>query len=264
MPERILLQHLRDLRAGRNQAAALPATTTFLRPTRTNSECLRGEDCWTPPSASIASRRPPARSRGFSRGSVVDPRSNRAMVFESNLEHEFACILMADRRVVHIHDQPPAVIYRTPDGTAHRHTFDFLAVTEDGRRLAFAVKPSAKVMKSGIEQTLEYIRQQAPKDFADSFLLRTERHITKDRAFNASVILHARRGRNEDDVQALLKLAHTLNGAIRLGDLVAWSGLDGWGRNAVICLIDDGVLTLASPGRIDDDAMVRMGGAAHA
>lgn len=256
MSARILVEYLKARRAGLGAPAPLPTTTIFLYPsthTAKATECI-----WSPPSDSIASRRPPAKSRGFCRGFVVDHDANRALVYESSLERDFACMLMADRRVAHIHDQPPAVTYKTPDGRTHRHTFDFLVTTTDDRRLAFAVKPSTRVERSKIEEILSLIREQVGVSFADHFLLRTEQHITKDRAYNARCILRARRARNEEDVEALRQITSSLNGAIRMIELVSLSKLEARGLNAVICLVDDGVLDVINHQRLGDLAFLRV------
>lgn len=259
MRERLIYQHLLDRRDGRADFESLPERTTFLSPTAPvtgrHIHTPLGE-AWQQPSRTIASRTPPARSRGFCRGSMVDPGSNRELVFESALERNFACMLLADCRVVHVHDQPPAVEYTSMDGRWHQHTFDFLVTTQDGTRIAFAVKPSARVDKSGIKTVLGLIRNQHP-DFADRILLRTEQHITKTKAFNTRLILRSRRGRNDEDVDTVRHVATTIHGRMRIDDLVGLTGLEGRGFNAVVCLIDDGVLALDGNGRIEHRALVR-------
>jgi len=257
MSERIIAQHMHDRRNGWLGTVPLPATTCLLAPTSLPSGKLVSDDTWARPGASIASRLPPARSKGFCRGSVVSQAANRALVYESALERDFACILLADRRIAAIHDQPPPVTYRTADGVSHRHTFDFLVTTVDGRRLAFAVKPLARVEKSGIKDILALAAAQAPRDFADRFLLRTERQITKDRAFNARLILRSRRGRNDNDVETLRQLASSLRGSVSIRELVAASGFGARGWNSVICLIDEGVLNIVANSRIDERSRVR-------
>jgi hypothetical protein len=256
MSARILVEHLYARRAGLGHFAPMPTTTTFLTLSTQSSQASNA--VWVPPSDTIASRRPPAKSRGYCRGFVVDHDANRVLVYESSLERDFACMLMADRRIAHIHDQPPAVTFRTPEGKPQRHTFDFLVTTTDNRRLAFAVKPSTRVERSKIEETLSLIREQVGVSFADRFLLRTEQHITKDRAYNARCILRARRARNEEDVEALRQIASSLNGAIRIADLVSLSKLGARGLNAVICLVDDGVLDVINHQRLGDLAFLRV------
>jgi len=261
MSEQIIYQHLMDRREGRGRIAAPPTAPACLEPTspvkgRDHVQANKEAILWEPPASSIASRMPPAKSKGFCRGGMVNQDSNRVIVYESALERDFACILAADRRIVHIHDQPPAVEYSTPDGRWHRHTFDFLATQENGTRVAFAVKPSAHVERSGIRGILAIIQDQCPS-FAHRFRLITEHQATKPRAFNARLILRSRRGRNEADLQAVRKIARVVYGAISIRDLVARTSLGARGWNAVICLIDEGDLTPADHGRLDERTIVR-------
>jgi hypothetical protein len=173
------------------------------------------------------------------------------------MERDFAHILMTDRRVVDIRDQPPAVQYVDGEGKLRKHTFDFLATLVSGERVAYAVKPEAKVEKSGIKLTLAAIRAQVP-GFADRIALRTERQITKIRGHNARTILRARRLRNQDDVREALSTVEKLHGYVRFGDLVATSQLEGRAWTALVCLIDEGVLELPGEPPLNDDAMVRL------
>ncbi|GAA0571219.1 TnsA endonuclease N-terminal domain-containing protein [Caenispirillum bisanense] len=185
------------------------------------------------------------------RGTLVDQASGRELVFESRLERGLAEILLARRDVSHIADQPPAVHYMTPDGRTRGHTFDFLVTTVDGKRLAIAVKPEAKVKSSGIQTTLSLVRAQIGSRFADAYLLRTDRHITRDRVFNAQLLLRGRVCRIEADVAAMRAIVETLPGSFRLADLVARAGIGARGFNAVVSLIDDGLLQPGEGGKID-------------
>jgi len=92
---------------------------------------------WQPPRPSTASRKPPKRSKGSFSGASVDPIENRVKVFESyRLELGLLLILMADRRVAHIQDQPAPVTFVTPEGQERTHAFDFLVTFRSGKRVA--------------------------------------------------------------------------------------------------------------------------------
>lgn len=213
-------------------------------------------ELWQPPAPSTASRMPPLRGRGSFRGTIVDPVTNRVLVFESLLEKACVEILRVDPRVSEIFDQPPAVTYLDSAGKLRHHTFDFLARCHNGRRIAIAVKPEAKLEKSRIEQVVEAIRVQVGSRFADAFLVRTERHITRDKAYNARLILSSWHFRNKDHVQQITALVEDLKGAVKIADLMQRSGLEGHAMRAIACLIGDGVLRLARPGRIEPAALV--------
>ena len=223
---------------------------------------------WIPPQPSNASRNVPMRSQGSVSTWSVDRGENRVKVAESSLEQDVFNILRADRRVLRIHDQPPAVRYVTPDGQEHSHTFDYLTELVNGTRTAFAVKLDRSLVSSGIEGTLALIREQSLRGFADRAVLITDTTATRNRAHNAREILKARAMRNAADVRAMAEVVACLNGDVRLCHLVDAAGLGGRGRNAVVCLIDEGVLALVpdeeerTP-RIGDWALLRQTAAAR-
>jgi hypothetical protein len=214
---------------------------------------------WIPPSASRASRRPALKSTGSVRGYLVNPTTNREIVYESTLERDLAYILLAQPGVEDIHDQPEAVKYVDSDGINRRHTFDFIVELTDGSRTAIAVKPAPKVASSGIAKTVDLIRQQCSRDFADRFEVRTGDHITRNRAANARLILKSRRMQNDSAIAEVRKVASTLVGTVRICDLLAASRNDGLGFMAVASLIGDGVLEHVGHGRISHNSAVRPG-----
>jgi hypothetical protein len=188
----------------------------------------------------------------------VNPKTRREIVFESILERDLAYILLANKRVEDIRDQPEAVEFVDHYGEVRKHTFDFIADLKDGSRTAIAVKPAQKVGSSGIGETLDLIRAQLPRDVADTVELRTGDHITRARAFNARLIFRARRTRSEDDIATIMAVASTLRGTVKLSALLGATRSDGHGFLAAVCLIGDGVLEHVSPGRITIHSLVRL------
>lgn len=258
MSARAILRHLLNIRAGFDEASIDNHTdeTRFLASPHIIQE-IDGDTAWFPPSPSIGSRRPPLRSRGSTRGSLVDENSQRELVFESRLERGLAEILRVRRDVHQIYDQPPPVTYRNDQGQTRTHTFDFLVVTEDGRRQAIAVKPEAKIESSGIREVLTRIETQVGTGFADDYLLRTERHITRDRVFNAQLISRSRRSRDSSDIAAIREIVDDLPGSVRIANIVGHSKLGARGFTALVCLIDDAWIEPVGTGRIDYITSVR-------
>ena len=213
---------------------------------------------WIPPSKSRASRLPAARSRSSCRGYIVNPRTNRELVYESSLEADLLYILLVHRDVDDIHDQPPAVSYVDAEGKRRKHTFDFRVHLHDGRKIAIAVKPERRVRSSGIERTLELIRQQVT-DFADQYQLRTERSITVDRSYNAKLTFRARKMRDTTADEKILRMINKCQGARTIRALLEHASLNSHDFNAVVNLIGDGVLKHVSSGRITRDSFVRKG-----
>jgi hypothetical protein len=209
------------------------------------------EVIWLPPRSSIGSRHPSLRGKGSSRGTVLDFDAHRALNFESQLERDLIEILQVHPDILQIVDQPPPVVYMGRNGRTQHHTFDFLVTTIDQKRHAIAVKPEAKVEKSGIQDVLSRIRTQVGARFADHYLLLTDRHITRDKAVNARLILHCRRMRNEDDVAIVREITRDLMGSFSISDVVIRSQLGARGFTAVVGLIDEGWLAPLENGRID-------------
>lgn len=255
MPERIIAQHLHARRRGTAAPIGpLSVSPGYLAPDQTAGDL---GSLWSSPAPTTASRLPPVRSRGISRAAIVDPTSHRVIVCESALELACAQILLTDPRVKHVQDQPPSVTYLRPDGTHHRHTFDFLTMLADGQRVAIAVKPAAKVESSGIQKTVALIERQSNGAFADRFIIRTEQHMTRDRAFNASWLLRARRSRNAADIHRMRHTVAGTRGSISMGDLVRFSGLGARGWDALVHLVDEGTMELVRLVRFSDAALVR-------
>jgi len=275
MNETVFIEHLRHRRNGRGICAQTTGTETqYLAPDGAvagrfiktggvqSGDCTietsaRDDFIWIPPQPTTASRIPPKRTRGHFRGIDVDPGDNRRKVIESTLERDLLLILMASRYVARVDDQPPAVRYITDDGWRAHHIFDFRAILENGCSVAYAVKPQRKVESRGLGRTVDLIRHQSLAGFADRAVIRTERQITRRRVFNADEILRARRMRKQTDITAARKVVERLYGSVRLDDLVEQIALGSRGRNAVICLVDEGVLALDQSAWIAPDTRVR-------
>jgi hypothetical protein len=261
MRQYLIAQHLHARRAGIDLFSVKPSdqdNDNVLRPDQPAGSKGAG-GTWNPPRPSVASRKPAANSRFSCRGLIHDPIAGRAVLYESALERDLAYLLLTDRRIVAVYDQPPAVSYIRRDGRGARHTFDFLVETMSGARIAYAVKPLAKVGSSGIEETIALIRRQTGDAFADRFEICTEEHLPRLKVDDARLILRSRACRNHEDVRATSQVAAGLRGTVPIRSLVAMSGLPpARARNAVVNLIDEGGLELAGGTHIGDLAMVRL------
>lgn len=251
MSARPILKHALNTRAGFVEARIPEFTTPVTAPS------MDPEVIWFPTKPSVASRHPSLRGQGSSRGTVLDLASHRALVYESQLERDQIAILQIHPDVLQIIDQPPPVVYMDQTGRMRQHTFDFLVTTTDQKRHAIAVKPEAKVEKSGIQDVLNRIRAQVGAKFADHYLLLTDRHITRDKASNARLILRCRRIRNEGDIAIVREITRDLLGAFSISDIVIRSQLGARGFTAVVGLIDEGWLAPLGNGRIDYPTSIR-------
>lgn len=220
----------------------------------------RAGQLWVPPSASLASRKISFRGRSSFRGTIVNPRTNREMHYESTLERDAMYILMARSDVAEIRDQPPAVHYFDRAGRRRHHWFDLEARLHCGKRYALAIKPEHQVAESGILDILQLIREQRPRGCADVVALRTERQITRARASNARLIVRANGCRVEADVAQIWSFAQSLQRPVSISDILATTIPAAPGFMALVCLIGDGLLVPIGNGHISYETRVRLRG----
>lgn len=223
-----------------------------------NSEAV---EVFVPPARSTATRKPPERTKGHSRGSLVDPHSNRAITFASVREMRCAMILLASPEITEVYDQPPAVTYIDAQGKEREHTPDYLAVSQSGKKCAIAVKPLRLVKKSGIEDTIKRIKPVLGT-YAHDIVLLTDHQLTSARANNAESAIHANECRIQADCDRVNALLGSFAGEVSAYDVAKMFGNFPLGMNAVWCLIYDGFLKLADPARMlaDNPFVVRSHG----
>lgn len=180
----------------------------------------------------------------------------RKVWYESILER--CCALLGRLRpdVVEIAEQPPAVTYVDDAGRERQHTFDFKFTVSHLGRVLVAVKPSARVAKTGIDRVIRLVAEQMPASTADCVVLFTEEKLSEVDLFNAEVVNMATRDACPEDDAALAKVLHKLRGDTTIGDLAETSGLGGYGYDAVVRAVDAGLLRLVEYQKLDFDALV--------
>ncbi len=216
------------------------------------------EDGWQPPAPSTATRHISHRSRGSGRAILLattsgDGGREREIRTEGLLELKILYLILADSRVENVWEQAGPVQYKDAEGKTHRHFFDFLVLLKDGRRIAIAVRPFER--SQSLKETLKLIGAQMGH-FADGYLLLTNQHVARDALHNVIRIHAARRGPRLGHDQKIRDIAATINGRIKISDLVKVSGLEGDGFRAIARLIGAGELQLCERGRITSAAYV--------
>ncbi|MDF1600871.1 hypothetical protein PZ895_13970 [Mesorhizobium sp. YIM 152430] len=207
------------------------------------------------PLASLAGRPVAMRSRGSFRGTIINPRDDREMHYESSLERNAAFILLADPRVARLCEQVGPVAFKASDDVERNHFFDFVATLRDGTEHAISVKYEADVEKSGIRGTLDSIRRSG--SVKSNVLLRTDRHITRDRAVNARLILHANRVADAREVTVLRSFLARLHGVAPLSHILRAAGLDSpEGFYAAVRLFGLGLIRCVDGGTFNHDSRI--------
>lgn len=201
---------------------------------------------YVPPKRTRATRMFPARSLASARGFVIAKlRAGdawRQLIFESDLERKCLLVLLSQRAVVNIWDQPPQITYQNQLGKPKFHTFDFLVTLEGGQRIAIAVKPDGLVERIGFDREFALIKAQTVKQFADDVLLITDNSFSAAEVRNAE-LLHM--FRQDEDAEADAAVQQTLRGInceTSLGQVVAATGLQGRAFRAAFKAIFDGLV----------------------
>ncbi len=216
----------------------------------TERQYLTIADGWRPPMASRASRKISKRSSGSGRTARMI--NGYESLAESLGEDKVATVFTADPRIADLIDQPPPVIYRDEFGKRRSHTFDYLAMLKDGRKIAIAYRPERRAAE--VREIVELIRAQAP-DYADGFLVVTDADLTRDVVHNAKMIHFAQDGNKAADAK-VREIIDAQHGAVSIGDVQTLAGCGGEGFRAICRLIGNGEIEIPQGARISHQTLV--------
>ena len=171
------------------------------------------DDFYRPPATTTAGLMFPARSkltvRGFTLAKLPAENEWRQIISASQGERETCLLALADPQLWNLHDQPTPVGFIDVDGRQRTHRFDYLAEYRDGRKIGLAVKPHERAEKLNFRETLQAIRRDLPKAFADGVCLVTERNRHPQEVLNAQLLNFFRRC---EDVEADALVAERVAG----------------------------------------------------
>lgn len=187
-----------------------------------------------------ASRRPSLKGRNTFRGQLAH--EGRAIIYESLLERDAATVLLADRRVALLEDQPAAVEYRDATGRLHRHTFDFRVTLQNGRKVAVIVKPASKANRPSFRELVANLKRDTPPTFAGAVIVVTDADLHPARVADAALFLSARLIDDPTADAAVMQVIDDLNGSVSIATLRDLAGFGGRGFGAAIRAIDRGRL----------------------
>ncbi|NKL74263.1 hypothetical protein GFM09_34550 [Rhizobium leguminosarum bv. viciae] len=200
-------------------------------------------------------------ARNVARNSKVSYRGNlifcsRQVQHESRIEKNVAQIVITWPELVNIWSQQPRVKYPDENGECHYHTFDYLVLLRDGRRIAISVKPESR--RENEEAKLKQIVSVPQSQFDEAFVF-TDAQATRTATFNARFILWSRKNANEDEIMAAREVMHLLPSNIFFWQLFD-DGIPHHLRRAAIGkLIDSGEVVPIDPlARINDWCRLRV------
>lgn len=213
---------------------------------------------WQPTLEPTPSRWYPARTKGHSRGTIVNPRTRKAITHSSTYEMNLAYMLCATRQISHVEDQPSAIPIIQENGT-EKHTIDYrITMVATGTRVVVAVRPSWLLDKDGLPYTVDSINRHSLEGFADEAIILTEHEITDARGWNGRSVLRAINHACVDDNDRLRDHAACFQGTVALRDLMSIFGCQAQAWNAVWCLVFEEALIPVRPDlRLIDAPFVR-------
>lgn len=232
---RQLIRFMTELESGFDRTQIpLPKTTLFLKTEQPLSGRLRpfvpnndnDEDysdlasipwIWQPTEEPTPSRWYPARTKAHVRGTITSPVTQRAITYSSTYEMDLAYMLLANRRILKVQDQPQPIMLERDD-RERSHTIDYLASLDNGYRVHVAVRPTWLIEKDDLADTIARINAGALDGVADEAIILTEREITTNRGWNGKSILHALRGKNTSDNDRLREYVGSFHGKVAIRD----------------------------------------------
>jgi hypothetical protein len=226
----------------------------YLNPNTAVREPVLSPEWWTPPAPSLGLRHFTFASKASSRGVLIA--DNRCIEFESRLERNVTLVFLARPDTLRVIEQSPRVEWVDENGGVREHIFDLQVDRRDGVRIAADVKPSAKVSSSGIRRLHSAIAVQMSPKVAGQLLVITEKKLSRADLYNAELIHSVFRNHFPDDDKVILALIRKMKGPAPISDLVAQSGLQGYGFNAVVRAIAAGHLSLEQQTMIVHGAFV--------
>ncbi len=180
---------------------------------------------------------------------------NRVVDCESGFEYRAANAFLARADVESIREQPPELRFVWPDGIPGRHTVDLLVRLRSGVTYAVLVKPSSKVASSRVEEIRDLLAAQAPRSFADYWVVLSERDVPRHVVANGIVIEDVRLHGPASDDPIVTRLAGIVTGRMTVAAATKLAG-GGDAFRALVRLLADGRLRLCHGVRIGMAALV--------
>ena len=168
--------------------------------------------------------------------------SDRMLECESGLEGRNVSALEARTDVRDVWEQPPALTYVDDDGEEKGHVVDQLVTLDDGSKYAMLVKPKRKVGTTRLERIRDLLAAQAPRDFADFYVIVNEDKLPRHRVSNGRLYATVRRYgpfSGDPDVATVLAAVDATDGTTTVGEVVERTGLGGRAFVALVrCVVD--------------------------
>ncbi|WP_119749191.1 hypothetical protein [Paracoccus onubensis] len=224
------------------------------------NQCAEKISGVTLPLMSRATRKVAMRSRFSCRGwTWITRKSDGRRIrvqFESLLELLTIQMTATLANFVDLIEQPFEVPFVDAMGKSGKHHVDMLAILEDGRKLAIAVKPAERVTAK-FRETLAAVKRHLPDELADDLILITDQDFTRAQAQNALRYVEFSKHLDREADNALERVLGSIHGIIKMNDLARLTGLAGRGYRAAFRAAFHGQLQVISEGIISQNSLVK-------
>lgn len=191
---------------------------------------------------SVADRDVARKSRAnFSGGLLVGPWPGRFLQTGSWLELCWNYCLDARRMTARLMEQQVFQL-RLANGETTPRYLDSVVEQTDGRRIAYTIKPEAKVTGAFLEDMGQVKRQAKAVGFVDDLRLLTDTDLDPVELHNAQ-LTHAHRQPQSGVDRAARAVVGKMSGLIAVSDLVARMNVGSAGFGALCRLVRAGILT---------------------
>jgi hypothetical protein len=189
---------------------------------------------------------------------VLGDGPGQRMQAESHLELCHFLLLNANRLIVHLQEQ---VRFTYGRGERQIHVFDVVATWACGKRIAYTIKPEARLRSGRFLAEMQEIAWWARgRAFADDIRLLTEQDVDPIALHNARIVAAVREP--DPDADAIAReTAGALTGAVTLRELTAATGLEARGYRALLRLVRGGELRPVHHERLAPHSLVLWNGA---
>lgn len=193
---------------------------------------------------------------GSGRGAISGAPS-RVLQVESHLELCWCLCLSLRHDIADLREQV-GFEWFDEDGVVHIHFFDLIVTRTDGRRIACAIRPTARIGGRFGRQMPRIASQVRAGGFADDVRLLTDRDLDPVELHNAWILHGVRAGDPPADTVAAQVLAD-MSGPSSLADLTARTVLGATGFRALLRLVRSGHLRLLRAENITSTTTVYKG-----
>ena len=179
---------------------------------------------------------------------------------ESGLEGRNVLALAARTDVLDVWDQPPTLTYND-EGGEHDYTVDHLVTLVDGTKYAMLVKPASKVGTTNLERIRDLLAAQAPREFADFYVIVSEDKLPRHRVSNGRLFDTVRRDgpfTDDPDVQIVLDVMDAAGAPTTVGAVMDATGLGGRAFRALVRCVLDREVALVGDHAFDLPAPIRL------